>query len=368
MTFMRGSVESRVLAVDRHNANVTIKSTSSKVNKKPNSVKVKASAIPKREKEFQSLLHNMHKDTPKEPGFQYFNEMTAEQNTEQVTKDEIWENLKANLEALEKPRNLLLLGSLGTGKSSFINTVITALTGKYKYYADVGRGSSHNTMRLHMIPSAEYWNPENKEIKAQNLPTFIDIIGLETSLSESKEEISVNKELMRLIINGQLPQNCDLFDLSNKLKNREKINIKPDLQIAAVDIIIVVLSAENYVTPDILLYDICKEAKFETKNIPVFLVLTNVDKSNLSEKGLEEKKNDICSIMNIEPYKVLMCSNYQPDHKPSIKKDIKILEFLMKENVELQWAMKSYHHAETYFNVSKTNLYFRTSSDDSLTY
>eukprot|EP00105_Crassostrea_gigas_P023817 XP_011443834.1 PREDICTED: uncharacterized protein LOC105339805 [Crassostrea gigas] len=257
-------------------------------------------------------------------------EMTAEQNTEQVTKDEIWENLKANLEALEKPRNLLLLGSLGTGKSSFINTVITALTGKYKYYADVGRGSSHNTMRLHMIPSAEYWNPENKEIKAQNLPTFIDIIGLETSLSESKEEISVNKELMRLIINGQLPQNCDLFDLSNKLKNREKINIKPDLQIAAVDIIIVVLSAENYVTPDILLYDICKEAKFETKNIPVFLVLTNVDKSNLSEKGLEEKKNDICSIMNIEPYKVLMCSNYQPDHKPSIKKDIKILEFLMK--------------------------------------
>lgn len=116
------------------------------------------------------------------------------------------------------------------------------------------------------IPSAEYWNPENKEIKAQNLPTFIDIIGLETSLSESKEEISVNKELMRLIINGQLPQNCDLFDLSNKLKNREKINIKPDLQIAAVDIIIVVLSAENYVTPDILLYDICKEAKFETKS------------------------------------------------------------------------------------------------------
>lgn len=77
-------------------------------------------------------------------------EMTTEQNTEQITKDEVWENLKANLEALEKPRNLLLLGNIGTGKSSFINTVITALTGNYKYYADVGRGGSHNTIRLHM--------------------------------------------------------------------------------------------------------------------------------------------------------------------------------------------------------------------------
>lgn len=257
-------------------------------------------------------------------------EMTTKQNVEQITKDEVWENLKANLEALEKPKNLLLLGSLGTGKSSFINTVITALTGKYKYHADVGRGSKHNTIGLHMIPSAEYWNPENKEIKAQNLPTFIDIIGLDVSLSESNEENSVNKELMRLIINGQLPQNCDLFDLSNKLKNGEKINIRRNLQMTTVDIIIVVLSAENDVTPDTLLYDIYKEAKFETQNIPVFLVLTNVDKSNLSEKGLEEKKTDICSIMNIEPYKVLLCSNYQPDHKPSIKKDIKILEFLTK--------------------------------------
>nr|XP_034330446.1 uncharacterized protein LOC105339805 isoform X3 [Crassostrea gigas] len=255
-------------------------------------------------------------------------EMTTKQNVEQITKDEVWENLKANLEALEKPKNLLLLGSLGTGKSSFINTVITALTGKYKYHADVGRGSKHNTIGLHMIPSAEYWNPENKEIKTQNLPNFI--IGLDASLSESNEENSVNKELMRLIINGQLPQNCDLFYLNNKLKNGEKINIRRNLQMTTVDIIIVVLSAENDLTPDTLLYDIYKETKFETKNIPVFLVLTNVDKSNLSEKGLEEKKNDICSIMNIEPYKVLMCSNYQPDHKPSIKKDIKILEFLMK--------------------------------------
>lgn len=88
------------------------------------------------------------------------------------------------------------------------------------------------------------------------------------------------------------------------------------------------------------MYEICAKTFFQYFNyfailfleIPVFLVLTNVDKCNLTEKGLEEKKNDICLAMNIEPYKVIMCSNYQPDDKPNIEKDIKVLEFLAKVN------------------------------------
>lgn len=64
-------------------------------------------------------------------------------------KDEVWKELRENLTALKKPKNILLLGCLGTGKSSFINTIITALTGKYKFYADVGAGTKHATTRLH---------------------------------------------------------------------------------------------------------------------------------------------------------------------------------------------------------------------------
>lgn len=281
-------------------------------------------------------------------------------NTELNTKDEIWKNLKANLTALNKPKNLLLMGSLGTGKSSFINTVITALTGKYKYYADVGRGSKHNTTRLHIISCKDYWNPENKEIEAQNLPTFIDIIGMVTQQLTSKEEETISRVLLRLIIDGQIPENCDLFDLSKKLKNGEKIKKRPNGNMATVDIIIVVISAENCIIPTSLLDEIYEEANIKTKQIPVFLVLTNVDKCNLSEKGLEEKKNDICMAMSIEPYKVLMCSNYQPDDKPNIEKDIKILEFLAKlcdpcfkavtlQKMECEKPAPSILHASTTF-------------------
>lgn len=61
----------------------------------------------------------------------------------------VWREMKANLNKIEKPKNVLLLGDYGTGESSFINTVITALTGKYNYYADIGYGSKHKTTRLH---------------------------------------------------------------------------------------------------------------------------------------------------------------------------------------------------------------------------
>lgn len=53
------------------------------------------------------------------------------------------------------------MGSFGAGKSSFINTAITALTGEYKFYADVGSGSKHNTTRIHRYATYEMrWTTE----------------------------------------------------------------------------------------------------------------------------------------------------------------------------------------------------------------
>lgn len=47
------------------------------------------------------------------------------------------------------------MGSFGAGKSSFINTAITALTGENKFYADVGSGNKHNTTRIHRYATYE---------------------------------------------------------------------------------------------------------------------------------------------------------------------------------------------------------------------
>jgi putative ribosome biogenesis GTPase RsgA len=43
---------------------------------------------------------------------------------------------------LQKPKSVLLVGPAGVGKSSFINSSITAMTGRYSPYAKSGCGEN----------------------------------------------------------------------------------------------------------------------------------------------------------------------------------------------------------------------------------
>lgn len=58
-------------------------------------------------------------------------------------------------------------------------------------------------------------------------------------------------------------------------------------------------------------------------------MLTKRDKCDLSQKGLEKKKNDIAEAMSIAANKILICENYQPYEEPD-SRDVEILEFLTK--------------------------------------
>lgn len=245
-------------------------------------------------------------------------------------KSEGWDTLRKTLKALKKPKNILLLGSLGTGKSSFINTAITTLTGKNDYYVDVGCGSKHNTTIFKRISQEEYWNPDEEVDEALNLPAFIDIIGMDPQLSTSEDEETVNSQIMNLAINGQLPENADLLDLGRKLKDKKRVKERQEEKMLSVDVIIVVISAENSEIPQALIDEIYKEANVKKKQIPVFAVITMVDKCDLTEQELEDKKTEVCDAVGIAPDKVLMCSNYQPGQSLDTDKDISILEFLTK--------------------------------------
>lgn len=81
--------------------------------------------------------------------FRFSFDMIVEKSPEEEQRKEVWNELRAHLKKIEKPRNILLLGSYGTGKSSFINTVTTALTGRYQFYADIGCGDKHSSTTLH---------------------------------------------------------------------------------------------------------------------------------------------------------------------------------------------------------------------------
>lgn len=143
-----------------------------------------------------------------------------ENKKEYSAREKAWEEFKRNVRALQKPRNILLVGSFGAGKSSFINTAITAVTGEYKIYADVGSGSKHNTTRIHRISREDYWNPTDETEKELNLPTFIDVIGFDDKLSTNQEEGLANNKLLNLIITGKLPKNCDRLDLGKRNNER----------------------------------------------------------------------------------------------------------------------------------------------------
>lgn len=95
----------------------------------------------------------------------------------------------------------------------------------------------------------------------------------------------------------------------------------------AIDIIVVVISLEDNI-PHALLEEIY-EANVRERQIPVFFVLTKMDKCDLSQKGLDKRRKEITEALNIDDYKLLICDNYQPNQKPD-SRDIRILEFLTK--------------------------------------
>lgn len=121
------------------------------------------------------------------------------------------------------------------------------------------------------ISCKEYWDHENEEDKALNLPNFIDIIGLDVQLSNPKEEDTVNSQIMNLIINGKLQENYDLLDLGKKLKEENERKEGMELvdrsedESLAIDIIIVVISLEDNNIPHALLEEIYAEANVGTR-------------------------------------------------------------------------------------------------------
>lgn len=105
---------------------------------------------------------------------------------------------------------------------SILSTIAIQTFQKLKYQRQCSW--SGLLMNHSRISCKEYWDHENEEDEALNLPNFIDIIGLDVQLSNQKEEDTVNSQIMRLIINGKLSEDYDLLDLGKKLKEGNERN------------------------------------------------------------------------------------------------------------------------------------------------
>lgn len=108
-------------------------------------------------------------------------------------------------------------------------------------------------------------NPKHEDDKALNFPNFIDIIGLDFQLSNPEEVDTVNRQIMNLIFNGKLPENTDLLDVGRNLKDGHEIEERSEDESLAIDIIVVVISLEEFNIPHALLEEIYVEANIRAR-------------------------------------------------------------------------------------------------------
>ncbi|XP_061170776.1 uncharacterized protein LOC133180247 [Saccostrea echinata] len=271
-----------------------------------------------------------------------FDNMGKEEPLEE-RREELMHEIKEKLRTIKEPRNVLILGQLGVGKSSFVNTITSVLNGKYEYIAQTGSGSRHVSTTYRRFTPEKYW--KQKDDKKLSLPTFIDVSGLDEQLSKSrqrddnderyrdfqtnKNKQSVNKQAIELIIQGRLPDNCDLIALFRNLNMGRKIEKAKEIKGMAVDIIIFVVPGETMEIPKALVDDIYEEANLNQKKIPVFGVMTKKDKIDESV-NMQEKTKDICQALSIDEEHFLVCRCYQSEKSMDLENDIRILEFFSK--------------------------------------
>ena len=74
--------------------------------------------------------------------------------------------------------------------------------------------------------------------------------------------------------------------------------------------------------------NVCYKCYFPVE-VPVFGVVTKMDKCTTDPADEKEKKRtEIAAAIRIDPQRVLLCSNYQPNTPWDDKEDISILEFM----------------------------------------
>lgn len=104
---------------------------------------------------------------------------------------------------------------------------------------------------------------------------LIDTIGLDnqgsTNASSAEGTSTTNSKLINLIINGKIPEDCDLLHAIKSFgKGRNVKELSAD-KTKAVDAIIVAIPADNAIIPQNLLEDIHKQATVEKRSNAIFV-------------------------------------------------------------------------------------------------
>ncbi|XP_061177797.1 uncharacterized protein LOC133186585 [Saccostrea echinata] len=268
------------------------------------------------------------------------------------------EQKQAALEALknrigrrkETPLTVAVIGAPGVGKSSFLNTMITSITGEYREWArtgDSGGTGKPITYRLQWLPVTKYESIVDDNTLEYNFPNFLDIAGFEDTDDE------MTQELLNLIFYGRIPYNIPLFKVAEDIRKYgrwytdAKYPVTPESK--KIDRIIFIASATNPNLPTQLMKAV-SSVQWRKRDIPLFGVLTNKDRRTENEEDFDQFETKFKTTLGLSHLHYFLCTNYCDDNIEEIRSgtaknnpelDVPILKFLKQvldpvlENVDI---------------------------------
>ncbi|XP_041369346.1 uncharacterized protein LOC121383405 isoform X1 [Gigantopelta aegis] len=249
----------------------------------------------------------------------------------------------------KRPLNVAVIGPMGVGKSSFINTTAAALSGdrwrEYAYTGSHGGDGSQITVFTNSYPKC--CMAENTKFIQVALPTFIDIAGF------SDEDNDKWVELLKIVFYGRLPEGESLAEAEHYYRDNgmkglmEKYSSNDEK--LKVDRIIFVSAAKNQVPVNLIKAVIRAARPLGTKEnpmkrtIPIYGVMTKADKvggPELSQSEYDETEKAFIEALGLQGsrHRFLLCQNYCDDVDVDKKRtetllpalDIPVLQFMIQ--------------------------------------
>ncbi|XP_048780837.2 uncharacterized protein LOC125683580 [Ostrea edulis] len=241
-------------------------------------------------------------------------------------RKEALEELLKRIGKENRPLNIAIIGTPGSGKSSFINTLIASITGEWRSHAMVGCFGGLGLQKTKHIATyrKEKYLKHAKDVKHLmkfNFPAILDMSGIDDANDRD------TKMLLDLVFSGRIPENSKISDiLQNIRQNEEELNnlyplAKSNIR---VDRIIFLVSAANPSLPENLMQAVHSSSTSRRRDIPMFGVLTKIDDPFTSEKNeYQEFISRMRTHLGILDIHLLRCTNYCDVNLEEIKDGIR---------------------------------------------
>lgn len=214
-------------------------------------------------------------------------------------------HLTENTKQMKKSKALLMVGEYGVGKSSFVNTVLTAVTGIYHEHCEVAQASSSKTNFLHVITPEDYFEITTREDEKLWYPTFLDMVGMDEA------NLSQFDIILEYVLEGKLKPFTDLTDFCKNIRDGREMERIETREGPIVDVIVFLLAPKRGQDPTNLMKNVKDVLNRSAKEIPIFVVMTKMDECDFAEEAKTDLKRKICNTFVISMDRILECANYK---------------------------------------------------------